>query len=242
MEPDPNRALESWRQRVNKELGASAPAVTFDALRTTLPDGLVIEPLYVAAAHPGHVAAAHAVLAAESTAIESEAIDLRALAAETAPTQLSHAIRNFVRILAEGPANAVDFEIAVGPDMLLEIAKLRALRRLAARVLELAHTRCTIVVHAFAHPPAQADEALGARLIATSVAVFAAITGGADRVTAAASSDTPEQRRLADNVVRLALHESHLAAVADPAAGSYALESLTHALCERAWSHLQEQA
>lgn len=231
--------LLSWRKRVEKELATTPPGPGFESLRTTLPDGLTIEPLYVAAAHPGHVAAAHAVLADEATTIEAEAIDLRALAAEPAPIQLAQAIQGLVRIFAEGPANAVAFEVAVGPDMLREIAKLRALRRLAARVIELAQTRCTIVVHAFANA---SDEALGTRLIATSVAVFAAITGGADRVTATALSDTPEQRRLADNVVRLALHESHLAAVADPAAGSYALESLTHALCERAWQHLQEQA
>lgn len=74
---------------------------------------------------------------------------------------------------------------------------------------------------------------LGTSLIRNAVSVFAAIVGGADTVEPLAHGDDPEARRLADNVVRLALSEAHLAAVNDPAAGSYALEALTESLCER---------
>src|SRR5262249_37752659 len=47
-------------------------------------------------------------------------------------------------------------------------------------------------------------------------------------------------RRIARNTQLILLEESNLAKVADPAAGSGALESLTHVLCVAAWSLFQD--
>ncbi len=50
----------------------------------------------------------------------------------------------------------------------------------------------------------------------------------------------PFARRVARNTQLVLLEESNLARVADPAAGSGALEAMTHALCTAAWSAFRE--
>ncbi len=103
----------------------------------------------------------------------------------------------------------VAVQVPVGVDILREIAKLRALRRLATRVFDLIYGddagRPALAVHAFAWRAAPAAD-LASNLIGNSASVFAAITGGADLVTPLAHSAEPEHRRLADIVARLALH------------------------------------
>ncbi len=47
-------------------------------------------------------------------------------------------------------------------------------------------------------------------------------------------------RRVARNMQLVLLEESNLARVADPAAGSGAIEALTQQLCAAAWSEFQE--
>jgi methylmalonyl-CoA mutase len=71
------------------------------------------------------------------------------------------------------------------------------------------------------------------------------LIGGADSVTAlpfTAALGLPDEfaRRLARNTSIILSEESYLARVADPAAGSGALEALTHALSEKAWSCFQD--
>jgi methylmalonyl-CoA mutase len=75
--------------------------------------------------------------------------------------------------------------------------------------------------------------------------VVAAGLGGADSIavvphTAAIGLPDGFARRIARNTQLILLEELNLAKVADPAAGSGALESLTHELCVAAWSLFQE--
>ena len=58
--------------------------------------------------------------------------------------------------------------------------------------------------------------------------------------TAALGLPDPFARRIARNTQLLLLEESNLAKVADPAAGSGALEDLTGKLCSAAWALFQE--
>jgi methylmalonyl-CoA mutase len=82
-------------------------------------------------------------------------------------------------------------------------------------------------------------------LLRTTIAVAAAALGGADAITVlphTAPLGLPDAfaRRVARNCQLVLLEESNLARVADPAAGSGALETLTMQLCGAAWSAFQE--
>jgi methylmalonyl-CoA mutase len=76
-----------------------------------------------------------------------------------------------------------------------------------------------------------------------TVAAFSAGVGGADAVTVLPFDSRlgrPDAfgRRIARNVSHLLVAESHVAAVADPAGGAYAVERLTDDLATAAWSEL----
>ena len=81
-------------------------------------------------------------------------------------------------------------------------------------------------------------------MLRTTVAAFAAGVGGADAVTVL-PFDSPLGRpdafgrRIARNTSRLLIAESHVARVADPAGGSYAVEKLTDDLARAALGRLR---
>ena len=81
-------------------------------------------------------------------------------------------------------------------------------------------------------------------MLRTTVAAFAAGVGGADAVTVL-PFDTPLGvpdafgRRIARNTSALLVSESHVARVADPAGGAYAVEKLTDDLARAAWAALR---
>jgi methylmalonyl-CoA mutase len=78
-----------------------------------------------------------------------------------------------------------------------------------------------------------------------TVAAFAAGVGGADAVTVLpfdSANGRPDGfgRRIARNVNHLLIDESHVAAVADPAGGAYAVEQLTADLAAAGWAEFQQ--
>jgi methylmalonyl-CoA mutase len=82
-------------------------------------------------------------------------------------------------------------------------------------------------------------------VLRSTMAVAAAGLGGADAITVLPHTATlglpdPFARRVARNMQLVLLEESSLARVADPAAGSGALEALTEQLCLAAWTQFQE--
>jgi methylmalonyl-CoA mutase len=82
-------------------------------------------------------------------------------------------------------------------------------------------------------------------ILRATIAVFAATLGGADAITVlpfTAARGLPDRfaRRIARNTQLLLSEESHLDKVADPAAGSGAVEDLTDQLCRTAWALFQE--
>jgi methylmalonyl-CoA mutase len=137
--------------------------------------------------------------------------------------------------------------LPVGRDLFLEIAKLRAARRTWVRVAEacgLRRSQPTVSIHAVtaAHRPSGEDS--WTDLIRKTVGAFAAVTSGADIVTVLPvnhgidpSNDLAQ--RLALNTSNILREESHLAKVADPAAGSYYLERFTDDIAAAAWAEFQ---
>jgi methylmalonyl-CoA mutase len=140
----------------------------------------------------------------------------------------------------------VYFRLSADADQFLTIAKFRAVRRLWARIEE----ACGLVPKA-AHVAAETAWRMMTRrdpyvnMLRITIAVAAAGLGGADSITAlphTAPLGLPDAlaRRVARNTQLILLEESNLARVADPAAGSGALEDITAKLGAAAWSLFQE--
>jgi len=138
-------------------------------------------------------------------------------------------------------ANIVEFRYAATDDQFTTIAKLRAARRLWGRVLELSGTgERGQHQHAVTSRPMLSKYDPWVNMLRTTVAAFAAGVGGADAVTVLPFDSplgTPDAfgRRIARNTSALLIEEAHVARVADPAGGSYAVEKLTDDLAVAAW-------
>ncbi len=144
-------------------------------------------------------------------------------------------------------AALLEFRYAATDEQFPTIAKLRAARRLWARVLELSGVSASSTdgavdqrQHAVTSRPMQTKYDPYVNMLRTTVAAFAAGVGGADAVTVL-PFDTPLGqpdafgRRIARNVSHLLMDESHVHEVADPAGGSFAVEKLTDDLAVAAW-------
>ncbi|MEU8802002.1 methylmalonyl-CoA mutase family protein [Spirillospora sp. NPDC048819] len=141
----------------------------------------------------------------------------------------------------------IEFRLAVTADQFSSIAKLRAVRRLWARVAEVsgAAEGTSARVHAVTSSAMMTRRDPWVNMLRTTIATFAAGTGGADAVTVQpfdARFGLPDDfaRRIARNTQTLLLEESSLARVVDPAGGSWYAESLTEGLAQAAWTWFTE--
>ncbi len=147
-------------------------------------------------------------------------------------------------ITPEQALRLVELRVAVTDEQLPSIAKLRALRVLWSRIGQLCGvTLDTTRVHAVTSRPMTSAYDVHVNLLRTTVAAFAAGVGGADAITVVPFDEStgeisPLGRRLARNISALLVEESHVAAVADPAGGAYAVERLTGELTRAAWAEL----
>lgn len=146
-------------------------------------------------------------------------------------------------------AAAIEFRLAATDDQFVTIAKMRAARRLWARVLEVAglpESERGMVIHAETSRVMLTRYDTWVNTLRSTVACFAAGVGGADAVTVLPHDDRIQPggsalgRRVARNTQTILQLESHLARVVDMAGGSWFVESLTDRLAERAWTIVQE--
>ena len=148
-------------------------------------------------------------------------------------------------------AGLVGFRMAATADQFVTIASLRAARVMWARVVTASGGSAEAArqyQHAVtgAHMYSRRDPWVN--LLRGAAAALAAGVAGADAVTVlpfdhasgAVDSDGALGRRLARNTQLLLLEESHLARAADPAGGSFYVESLTEQLASEGWRVLQE--
>jgi methylmalonyl-CoA mutase len=135
--------------------------------------------------------------------------------------------------------------LAVGHDQFLSIAKLRAVQLVWGRLQELCGIpQSRLLVHAETSRRMMTRADPMTNLLRTTVALFAAGVGGADSIAvlpydAALGLPSPGARALARNMQHLLMEESHLHIVADPAAGSGAVEALTDAIAKHGWAEFQ---
>ncbi|TMR30433.1 methylmalonyl-CoA mutase subunit beta [Actinomadura geliboluensis] len=141
----------------------------------------------------------------------------------------------------------LEFRLAVNADQFSSIAKLRAMRRLWARVAEVsgAADGTAARIHAVTSAAMMTRRDPWVNMLRTTIAAFAAGVGGADAVTVLpfdARLGLPDDfaRRIARNTQTLLLEESSLARVVDPAGGSWYAESLTEGLAQAAWTWFTE--
>lgn len=137
------------------------------------------------------------------------------------------------------------FLLVADSDQFLTIAKLRALRRLWARVEEACGLAPEpIRLHAETAWRMTTRRDPWVNMLRGTIAAFSAGLGGADCVTVTpftAALGLPDAfaRRVARNTQHVLQQESNLWRVADPAAGAGGYESLTQGLCEEAWTLFQ---
>lgn len=146
----------------------------------------------------------------------------------------------------EQACGQLEFRYAATADQFLTIAKLRAARRLWARVAEVcgAPAAGAQTQHAVTSPVMMSRRDPWVNMLRTTIATLAAGTGGADSVTVLPFDDAlglPDAfaRRIARNTSTILIEESHLARVIDPAGGSWYVERLTDELAHAGWEFFQ---
>jgi hypothetical protein len=137
---------------------------------------------------------------------------------------------------------------AMGNNLFLEIAKLRALRILWERTLlnfQLPLMSLFIIGQNSPLYLTRLQEVNN--LVRTTLSTLSGILGGCNTVAVLPYTITPQDNfinadRWARNIQHLLIHESGLSSVADPLAGSYYVENLTQQIIEAAeeWSFLLE--
>jgi methylmalonyl-CoA mutase len=178
-------------------------------------------------------------------------------AGASAVTELSVALATGVEYLRrmdaaghspEFVASRMLFRFAVGRDLFVSVAKLRAARLIWARVCEACGTRSAeaamkLQVRGSSRTRTRRDPWVN--LLRGTVETVAAIVGGAGGVATTRFDDALDGRsdvssRMALNTQVLLREESGFADVIDPAGGSHYVEAMTQQLAEAAWRRFQE--
>jgi methylmalonyl-CoA mutase len=142
--------------------------------------------------------------------------------------------------------DAISFVIVADTDEFLTIAKFRAARLLWERVQRACGLEPRpMILHAETAWRSLTKRDPWVNLLRGTIATFSAGIGGADSLTvqpftAALGLSDAFARRIARNTQLVLLEEASLWRVADPAAGAGSFETLTQALCEQAWTKLQD--
>jgi methylmalonyl-CoA mutase len=149
-------------------------------------------------------------------------------------------------VALEAARDMLSFTLAIDPDQFMGLAKLRALRKLFARIeVTCGLTPSPTRIHAETAWRMQTRFDAPVNMLRNAIAVFSAGVGGADSVSVLPHSlaqGLPDDfaRRVARNMQHVLLEESNLWRVADPSAGAGGIEALTDELCAAGWAFFQE--
>ena len=157
----------------------------------------------------------------------------------------------YLRALEKGGVPLADaramiyFRLAADQDEFLTIAKFRAMRKLWARIEEACglEARPAFVAAETAWRMMTRRDPHG-NIVRGTIAALGAAAGGADAISVlpfSAALGLPDAfaRRIARNTQSILIEEANIHRVADPAAGSGAIEALTDRLCQVAWGLFQ---
>ena len=149
-------------------------------------------------------------------------------------------------VALDAARSMIYFRLTADADEFLNLAKFRALRKLWAHVERASGlTPKPPLVTAETAWRMMTTRDPYVNMLRSTIAITAAGLGGADSITALPFSiarGLPDRfaRRAARNQQLVLLEESNLFRVADPAAGSGAIESLTTQMAQSAWALVQE--
>ena len=145
-------------------------------------------------------------------------------------------------------AGSVRYAFAIGPDFFIQIAKLRAFRRVFAQSVESfggSRESATTSIHARTPRWNRTAYDPHVNILRATTEAMSAVFGGADSIGIAPFDECfrhPDDlsRRLARNTQIILKQEAYLAQVADPGSGSYCLEAITDLIARDAWKLLQK--
>ncbi|MFZ6009577.1 MAG: methylmalonyl-CoA mutase family protein, partial [Bacteroidota bacterium] len=138
----------------------------------------------------------------------------------------------------------IAFSLPVGTNFFLEQAKFKAMRLLWFQVAHAYGVKDfkagQLHIHARGETWTPGNYQPHGNMLKSTTSAMSAIMGGCDALTVLAEDENNAiMSRVARNVSNLLREESHLNKVADPMAGSYALENMVHQLAEQAWKKFQ---
>lgn len=163
----------------------------------------------------------------------------------TTVQELGYALAEGIEFLVEHRPPGITFSFAIGSSYFFQIAKLRAFRLLWARAVEAFAMRdLQTTIHCRTSRWNKSIYDPYVNVLRSTTEAMAAALGGADAITVEPYDNTFKQpdaasRRLARNTQLILKHEAYLDRVADPAAGSYFIETLTASLAAAAWKLMQ---
>ena len=179
-------------------------------------------------------------------------------AGATADIELAYTLANGLEYLRTGVDAGMDIDSfaprlsffwGIGMNYFMEIAKLRAARMLWAKLVQRFNPQNPKSMALRAHSQTsgwslQAQDPFN-NVARTCIEAMAAALGHTQSLHTNALDEaialpTDFSARIARNTQLFLQHETGITDVVDPWGGSYLVESLTQALAQRAWSHIQE--
>lgn len=145
-------------------------------------------------------------------------------------------------------APRIRFEFSIGSKVFIEISKLRAARAIWANIINAFggnEESQKIHIHARTARFTKTIYDPYVNMLRGTVEAFSAVIGGVDSLHVSPFDEEMRDydefsERIARNTQLILNEESHLAKVADPAGGSWFIESLTYSLAEKVWEAFQE--
>ena len=150
------------------------------------------------------------------------------------------------RVIGTDAARHIGVELTTNQDGHLSIAKLRAARRIYARIAEsFGASKAPLNIHSITSQRMMQSTDPWTNMLRVMSAGFGAVIGGADFITTRPFTDaighaTGFGHRIARNMQLMMMEESHLGQVKDAAFGSYFHERMTDSLAQAAWTEFQQ--
>lgn len=243
-----------WLVAALKDVGEAAapPAFNIDPVGALMRDGVIADDAMKAAAAFAH---AQRDLFPHPTWFRADARPVHEAGGSEAQ-EIAAALSSGIAALraltdagfsVDEAGRAILFTVAVGPDILIEASKLRALRLTWARVMEASGAKPearAAQIQAVTSRRMMTRHDAWTNMLRTTAAAFGAAVGAADAITVLPLTDalglpTPFSRRIARNTQLILMEESRLGHVIDPAGGAWFVEKLTRDLAAEAWTEMQ---
>ncbi|MGE8204449.1 methylmalonyl-CoA mutase family protein [Heyndrickxia sp. NPDC080065] len=144
--------------------------------------------------------------------------------------------------------NKMVFHFSIGGNFFMEIAKLRAFRKLwstIANAYEICQDEQKVTISAETSTFTKSALDPYVNVLRAGNEAFSAILGGIDYLHVAAFDETYQETnefsaRISRNIQLLLREEAHINKVCDPAGGSYYIETLTNELALKSWKLFKE--